>query len=547
MPETELDLQRTQRAYDEVPYHSYPFPQTHPERLAIIAHLFGMEPPDIERAHVLELGCAGGGNLIPMAAALPDAKFLGIDLSARQIDEGKSLLSELGLSNIELRQASITDVDPSYGDFDYIICHGVYSWVPEAVQAHILKIAQRQLSPNGVVYVSYNTYPGWRMRSMIRDMMLYHTRGFQDPAQKISQSRALLKFLADAVPTENNAYGLLLKSELDLLQRLPDAYLRHEQLEDVNAPIYFHQFAERAAARGLQYMGEADFHAMPVSNFPIEVVETLKRTALDLVRMEQYMDFLRNQSFRQTLLVRDDVPLNRNVGWERVQSFYAASAARPASERPDPLTEGKQSFCLPSGMSIDVEGNLTKAALLELRACWPAPISFEQLLAGARARLDPMGRGGEHGEQAEQDVQALAVDLLQAYSFGAVEFRKRPQPITLAIAERPLVWPLARLQAQRAPQGAGAAVTSPRHETVHLDEYTRQVVCYLDGAHDRNALLNHLEEMVAQGALVVQEHDQPIKDAVQLHNHLVESLAGALTRLGRQGLLMLPEVSGSQI
>jgi 2-polyprenyl-3-methyl-5-hydroxy-6-metoxy-1,4-benzoquinol methylase len=428
MPETELDLQRTQRAYDEVPYHSYPFPQTHPEHLAIIARLLGMEPPDIERAHVLELGCAGGGNLIPMAAALPHAKFLGIDLSARQIDEGKSLLSELGLSNIELRQASITDVDPSYGDFDYIICHGVYSWVPEAVQNHILKIAQRQLSPNGVVYMSYNTYPGWRMRSMIRDMMLYHTRGFQDPAQKISQSRALLKFLADAVPTENNAYGLLLKSELDLLQRLPDAYLRHEQLEDVNAPIYFHQFAERAAACGLQYMGEADFHAMQISNFPIEVAETLKRTALELVRMEQYMDFLRNQSFRQTLLVRDDVPLNRNVGWEGVQSFYAASAARPTSEKPDPLSEGKQSFSLPSGMSIDVEGNLIKAGLLELGACWPASISFEQLLAGARARLDRMGRGGEHGEQAEQDVQALAVDLLQAYSFGAVEFRTRPQP-----------------------------------------------------------------------------------------------------------------------
>jgi hypothetical protein len=72
-------------------------------------------------------------------------------------------------------------------------------------------------------------------------------------------------------------------------------------------------------------------------------------------------------------------------------------------------------------------------------------------------------------------------------------------------------------------------------------------VCYLDGAHDRNALLNHLEEMVAQGALVVQEHDQPIKDAVRLNNHLVKSLAGALTRLGRQGLLMLPQASGSQI
>ena len=86
----------------------------------------------IRRCRVLELGCASGGNLIPMAMDFPDSEFLGIDLSARQIEAGKVHLANLKPRNIELRAASIMDVDAGYGQFDYIICHGVFSWVPPA-------------------------------------------------------------------------------------------------------------------------------------------------------------------------------------------------------------------------------------------------------------------------------------------------------------------------------------------------------------------------------------------------------------------------------
>src|SRR5262245_10234755 len=120
--------------YDEMPYDSYPYIQTHPSRLAVIATLFGMNPPAVEKCRVLELGCASGGNLIPMAEMLPASEFVGVDLSGRQIADGQRIVDALGLSNITLRHASILDVDESYGPFDYVICHGVFSWVPDQVR-----------------------------------------------------------------------------------------------------------------------------------------------------------------------------------------------------------------------------------------------------------------------------------------------------------------------------------------------------------------------------------------------------------------------------
>src|SRR4051794_35074498 len=113
-----------------MPYESVPFPQTQPARLAAVAHVFSLAAPSPRTARVLELGCASGGNLIPLAAHYPEGEFVGVDLSQRQIDEGKARIERLGLKNIRLRQMSLMDLKPKDGTFDYIICHGVYSWVP---------------------------------------------------------------------------------------------------------------------------------------------------------------------------------------------------------------------------------------------------------------------------------------------------------------------------------------------------------------------------------------------------------------------------------
>src|ERR1041385_6402436 len=104
------DVQLVSSSYDQVPYSVSAFSQTKPDRLATIATLFGMTPRDPNHCRVLELGCARGGNVIPMALASPKSHFVGIDLSARQIDDGKTVVQALKLSNVDLRHLSITDV-----------------------------------------------------------------------------------------------------------------------------------------------------------------------------------------------------------------------------------------------------------------------------------------------------------------------------------------------------------------------------------------------------------------------------------------------------
>jgi SAM-dependent methyltransferase len=314
-------------SYDEVPYASYPYPQTHPDRLATIAALFAVQAAPVERCRLLEIGCASGGNLLPLAESLPEATFVGIDLSERQIGEGREALAALGLRNVELRPLSVLDVGPDFGTFDYVLCHGVYSWVPPQARDKILDVCKNNLAPNGVAYVSYNTLPGWHMRGMIRDMMLIHAAQFPSPQQRVEQGRALLDFLAQSAAEEGGPYSTFLRSELDLLARKADSYVLHEHLEEHNQPVYFHQFIRAAAERGLCYLGEAGLPAMVPANFPPAVQATLDKLAADQVHLEQYMDFLRNRMFRQTLLCHAEQRPVYRVSAERLLPHWVASPA----------------------------------------------------------------------------------------------------------------------------------------------------------------------------------------------------------------------------
>src|SRR6476661_8295153 len=120
--------------YDELPYPGSAFAQTHPDRLATLATLFGMTPAPVERCRVLELGCGDGGNLIPMAFGLPESRFTGVDLATTAIARGQQLIDQVGLANIRIQNADLMDLDSGFGEYDYIIAHGLYSWVPPQVR-----------------------------------------------------------------------------------------------------------------------------------------------------------------------------------------------------------------------------------------------------------------------------------------------------------------------------------------------------------------------------------------------------------------------------
>jgi SAM-dependent methyltransferase len=438
----------TTNAYDELPYINRAFPQTLPDRLGTIAALFGLSPPDPESCRVLELGCASGDNLIPMALGQPRARFVGIDLSARQIEEAQQTAATLGLANIELSRRDLAEIDASWGAFDYIICHGVHSWVPPPARERILAICHDNLAPNGVAYVSYNTLPGWHVRGVVREMMVYHTAPFEGAAEKVRQARDLLDFVAQAVPPAQ-PWGMLLRQELDAIRNEPDGYLFHEHLEAVNDAVYFHAFAAAARRHGLEYLGEAEFGQMLLSGFPPQVAETLQRMGPDIVRTEQYIDFLRNRPFRQTLLVRAGAPIERDLSGVVLGSLVAASAVEAVSASPS-LAEGAvEAFRAPNGVTHRIGDALTKAALLDLAQRWPSSVRVTELAAVCQARLGSDAGRGSATSTPDHDVKALSGRLLQGFAAHAVELRLRPPRLLAAPSARPCASPLARLQASR--------------------------------------------------------------------------------------------------
>jgi methyltransferase-like protein len=472
--------------YDAVPYSVGAFPQTHPDRLATIATLFGMRPAPPHRCRVLELGCASGGNLIPMAWAMPESTFVGVDLSARQIDDGRAVVAELGLPNCDLRAMSITEIGPDAGQFDYVLAHGVYSWVPPHVQEAILDVCRDHLSPHGVAYVSYNTYPGWHARAAIREMLWYHAGRFADPADRIREARGLLAFLADAVPADDAGFGSLVRRELALLRMTPDTYLLHEHLEEFNEPLYFHQFAGRAAAKRLQYLGEAQVTSMMPGRFGAETERTLRAISPDLLHMEQYMDFLRNRMFRQTLLCRADVPLDRALRPEAVFGFRIASPASAADAAPGaaPEPEGTRHFRAPAGATLTTRDPLMVAAMTHLGAQWPRPVAFDELLDAAK--VEPPTDG---------ERRQLATRLLHCYASGLTEFSLAPPRMVADVSDRPIASPYARARAKD-----GLKVTNLRLESVALTAPSQLVLRQLDGRHDRPALVALVADWIDRNA-----------------------------------------------
>jgi methyltransferase-like protein/SAM-dependent methyltransferase len=509
-------------SYDEVPYDSHPYLQTHPSRLATVATLFGLKPPPVEKCRVLELGCASGGNLIPMAESFPESWFVGIDLSARQIADGERVVRLSGVKNISLRHASILDVDDTYGPFDYIICHGVFSWVPDVVREKILEIYAKHLTPNGVGYVSYNTFPGWHLRGLIRDMMRFHALRFTTPAQKIQQARALLDFLVQTTPKDGSAYSVLLRNELDSLRHQADPYLYHEHLEDVNDPLYFHQFVELATRHGLRYLGEARLTTMVSGNFGPDVQKALDVVASDQTQAEQYLDFVRNRTFRETLVVRADASPNWAIQPDAIRNLHITTPRRLPEDSVDVRSTAAAQYQTASGMTLSTSSPVLKAAMRILRQRWPATVPFVELDRGVSEMLSESDEG-----------KTLALGLLNTYlAADLLELHAAPIRAVLA-SERPVA-----LASARARLAAGAtSIATRRHDVYRTNEFDRRLIPLLDGTRDRTALLDALTALALGGTLTVACDGQPVTEAAAVREALGSVLEKALGDLANICLL----------
>jgi SAM-dependent methyltransferase len=497
--------------YDAVAYPGHSFSQTHPSRLATIAHFHGMDPALPMVMRVLELGCGRGGNLIPMAAQYPGSHFLGIDLSGDSIRQAHTNASELGLTNLAFEQRDILAVAREIGTFDYIIVHGVYSWVPDVVRERIVALFGQLLAPQGVAYVSYNALPGCRLRDLARDVMLFAVRDIDDPRERVRVARAALKEIAEASDPDS-FHGAALRQRLKQIDELPDNVLYHDDLNPGARAFALHEVLSSAERHGLQFLAEASFpNLYGAAKGPAQ--QMLDRMPLEQMALrEQTLDLLIGRAFRETLLCRADIPLRRGVRPGSLKPYHLAANARLAPPAEKEAKPGVQRFSFDEGVQLAVDLPVGKAALAILSAIWPESIAWDELVERAcHDAADALGPDRAH------EIARLDEALIAIFKAGLLDIRLEAPPLTTAISEKPAASEIARWQAS-----SSAEVTDLRHRTVQLDGVVvRKFVSLLDGSRDQRMLLDamnaFLDEARAAGAAVPGLPERATAEEVAMH------------------------------
>jgi SAM-dependent methyltransferase len=437
-------------AYDEVRYSNYPYAQTHPDRLATVAALHGLPVPDPRDCRVLELGCGAGGNLLAMAVATPGIRAVGVDLASAPIEEARRAIAEIGLGNVEVRQGDVVDLtDGQLGEFDYVIAHGLYAWVPEPVRDAVLAACQSHLAADGLAYISYNAHPGGHLRRLLREAGLWFGRGERDPIARAERAQALYRFLGATRATGDDWWGEMLESTVEPFAYGPTYRLVHDDLADHWDPVWFAAFAERAARHRLAYVGDGDLSNLLRERVPALVDEAARElTGGDRIAHEQLVDLLRCIFFRQSILCRDSRTPADGPDAAAVRRLYFAARADAA--------EGAGA------------GEPLRSAIALLRSRLPETLSFTEL----RTALDA-------------DPDALAEAMLESFRAELVMPHAAPlRAVSAAKVDRPLASPLARWQAERQPEVTSLAYTSVRME----EPAARLLLTLLDGTRDRAAI-----------------------------------------------------------
>jgi SAM-dependent methyltransferase len=438
----------TTTAYDTVAYPSLPFPETLPDRLAMVARLHGLSAPDIATARVLELGGGDGSNIIAMATAHPQGRFANIDISATAIARGLAMARGVGLANVAMAVSDIVALaDSLEGEFDYVIAHGVYSWVPAPVRAALLRLIGRVLARDGVAFVSYNAFPGCHMRVMLREMLLFEFGGIADPAERATVARAWLADLGEA-RAEDRLITAALRNVARPMARKPLPVLHHDELGEIYEPQHVSSFAAAAATEGLAFLNDASPLQFE-SGFPgADTPES------EVISEAQRFDHRAIAFFHETLLVRADRSPRRAPDFDAIADLWVAGRSERLGI--DRFRCDDSEFTLGDGPLAD--------ALEQLSGIWPE-----------RRRVGDIAADPDRREA----LFALATTA------EAVSLHAGARPGVTSAGSHPRASPLARWQiAQGSP-----LVHTLDHRVITLREAgPRAFLSLLDGSRDRAAL-----------------------------------------------------------
>ena len=510
--------------YDLLPYPSMPITYTQPAHLAALATLFGVAAPAVDFARVLELGCASGGNIIPLAARFPNASFTGVDLSNRHVGDGRERIAALALKNIRLQQGDLATLDLAGEQFDYVICHGVFSWVPQATQDAIFRLCRDILAPNGMLTISYNVLPGWHLRMAIRDLCLHYAGREGAPQRRVARARAALERVAET-SEESEPYGQLMRTEARRLKQVPASYILGEFLAPDNTPCHVKDFIAQAANHGLDYLCEVDlFAAVPPTLDPALRNRIMSFAGSNRTAMEQHIDFLTGRLFRRSVLVRrqQSAGPKRIPGPDQLTALHIASPLHIDTAR---TTDQLAAFKDNRGRPITTGEPVIRDAFERLARAYPATLTLDQLTT-------PPAATPHVAAEIEVRVRRAIFTMVLA---GRASISVLPLRVGHANHEYPKAWHVARTEAA----SGQPWVTSLAHVGVPAHPILRALLPYLDGSHDRPALRARLTDAIQRGAVLVPElaTDQPSLSEEEFGAVVEHYVEQTLRHLARRALL----------
>lgn len=499
-------------SYDDIPYDGGANGPSHPRKLAVLGRAFGLDPAPPETARILELGCALGTNILNIAYTLPNAECVGMDLFESQIAEARNRARTLGLKNMRFEAVDLLEFGDDEEPYDYILACGVFSWVPEPVRERILELCGRLLKPNGIAYITYNIYPGWYMRQPLRDLVVMAS-GSGPIRERIQRSAHMLDFMARAtskVKAKDETFSRIVARERAIMDTMPAEYLAHEHLESTNAPIYFKDFVAMAGEHNLQYLADASIATMFPTELDAETAEELQNMTASQVGLEQLLDFIRGRQFRQSLLCRTDVALQRSLETFSVRDLFISSSGAIIGAD-DPAYDPAAIKFRAGDSVVNVRDPELAFALQAITDAAPRFCTFDELLPQ---------------DADEETARRTDSNMVQLFLRGVISLEAHQTPVATTVGERP-----------RASRAAALLVSDqvpPNlfHQTIQLQALEALAVELADGTRSIEQI-----RKAAVARLDSRPETAQVTDLVADEGKLAAAMDAALQGLARYGFL----------
>ncbi len=513
--------------YNALPYPSTARKYSHPFYLRSAAALSGFSAPSTDNCRVLEIGCSDAGNIINMALTMPSAHFFGVDISSREIESGQASINAIGLRNITLKTMDIMELDKYHQDpFDYIVAHGIFSWVPDFIRHKILEICRDMLSPTGVAFISYNTYPGFRLRESAHDIARYAARNSESLVESVDYVRKIINTTVRLNSAEHKHYASSLQRESAMMLEVPDSFVAHDILEVENRAFYFHEFTAKLASFGLEHFSDSTIDAYRILFPPEPMHNLLAHFANNLYIREQQIDLLVGRQFRESLVCHAGVSGAPNIYPSIVESMYITS--RLTIDKNFASSENEQIYKLKSGKSCLVERNSILSFILELlQDSFPAPLSPAEICISLKDKFPDI------------TPKRIAEELLECYRSmtDSIEFLADAFPASCPIDDFPFSSPVARFQVQN-----GLRVTSLYHETVEINPFQAMLLCMADGSRHKSSFGEELIKLFDAGELDIDGAKDALREEITAFLH--QAADDCLLFFAKNALLL--QMTGNQ-